>query len=83
MAESLKSAVEGIPEASWSSSDGTAWNSQEILSQWPEEKLQQSVEMGEDQMGMTTIRTKNGGETLLTMQQPSGPDVPTPPLPFV
>lgn len=82
MAETLKSAVEGIPEASWTGSDGTAWSSKEILSQWSQEQLQQPVEMGEDQRGMTTVRAAGSGETLLTMEEPSGPDIPAPPLPF-
>lgn len=80
MAQTLKSAVEAIPEASWTSDDGTQLTSQQILDQWPAERLQQPVEYGEDQMGMTTIRAQ-GGETLLTMLGPSGPDVLPPPVP--
>lgn len=80
MAETLKTAVEGIPEASWTSNDGTELTSQQVVANWPADKLAQPVEFGEDQMGMTTIRAA-GGETLLTMSQPSGPDIPAPPLP--
>lgn len=82
MAETLKTAVEGIPEASWTSSDGTQLTSQEVLTQWRPEKLQQPVQFGEDQMGMTTIRSTDNGETLLTMLGPSGPDVLPSPVPF-
>lgn len=82
MAETLKMAIEGIPEASWTSSDGTQLTSQEVLSQWPAEKLQQPVLFGEDQMGMTTIRSTDNGETLLTMLGSSGPDILPSPVPF-
>jgi hypothetical protein len=81
MAQTLQSAVEGIPEAAWTSSDGTELTSQQVLSQWPAERLQQPVEFGEDQMGMTTIRAQANGETILTMLGPSGPDVLPPPVP--
>jgi hypothetical protein len=81
MAQTLKSAVEGVPEAAWTSSDGTELTSQQVLSQWPAERLQQPVEFGEDQTGMTTIRAQGNGETILTMLGPSGPDVLPPPVP--
>lgn len=81
VAETLKTAVEGIPEASWTTSDGTQVTSQEIVSQWPAERLQQPVEFGEDQLGMTTIRALSSGEPLLTMLGPSGPDILPSPVP--
>lgn len=78
MAETLQEAVAGIPEASWTSSDGTQLSSREILSQWPQDKLQEPVDFGEDRFGMTTIRSR-AGETILTMLGPTGPDIPSEP----
>lgn len=80
VAESLRQAVEAVPEASWTTSNGEQLTSREIINQWPAERLQQSVEYGEDEMGMTTIRAQGGGQILLTMLGPSGPDILPPPV---
>ncbi len=76
MAETLRDAVGGIPEASWTDSDGRQWSSNEILTTWSQDGLRQPVDFGENQFGMTTIRSaESGGKTILTMLGPSGPDI--------
>lgn len=79
----LKQAVEGVPNASWTDSSGELWSSQEVASQWSKDTLQQPVVWGETEFGRPTIREAGNdgqpGKTLLTMEPPSGADLPSPP----
>jgi hypothetical protein len=78
----LRQAVEGVPNASWSDSDGGLWTTEEIVSQWDSGELNQPVTWGEDETGTNVIRvaTEGGsGKILLTMEPATGWDIPSPP----
>ena len=71
--ETLKEAVEGVPEASWTDDQGQIWTAHDILSQWPAEKLNQPVDWGEDEEGNPEIRTQGkDGTPVLTMTPQAG-----------
>lgn len=79
----LRQAVAEIPQAQWTDSSGEAWTAQEILSQWPAEKLDQPVVFGEGRMGRTDIRAADGGsgpgDVLLSFLPQAGFDIPSEP----
>lgn len=74
----LARAVSGEPTASWTDDSGTLWTREQILTQWPKDRLDQNVEFGEGQMGMPTIRSVDG-KVLLTMEPPTGLGIPSEP----
>ncbi|HZU11586.1 MAG TPA: hypothetical protein VFB58_02005 [Chloroflexota bacterium] len=74
----LAEAVAGEPAASWTDDAGTLWTSDQILKQWPQDKLDATVVWGEGQMSMPTIRSADG-RVLLTMEPPTGLGVPSEP----
>lgn len=77
--ETLKEAVEGVPEASWTDSQGQLWTTQDILNQWPADRLSQPVDWGEDKEGNTEVRTMgHDGKPVLTMTPQAGWDVTEP-----
>jgi hypothetical protein len=69
----LKDALEGFLEGSWSDDKGEWWSSRQILEQWPDERLSQPVEVVEDREGYPEIRQGESGRgpVLLRFTPPS------------
>jgi hypothetical protein len=74
----VRTAVAGEPEATWSDADGQIWETNEILSQWPQERLNAPAGWAEGAMGMPAVTSE--GKTVLTMVPPTGEEIPDVPV---
>lgn len=82
--QTVRRALQEIPRASWVDDTGEWQTSEQILSDWPPDRLDQPAIVGEDENGMTAIRALDHdghqGQVLLTMLPPTGTDVPPEPV---
>lgn len=69
----VRTAVGGEPEAQWTDPEGQLWTSDEVLSQWPEDRLNAPAGWAEGALGMPAVTSQ--GHTVLTMLPPDGSDL--------
>lgn len=74
----VRTAVGGEPEATWTDASGQLWKTNEILSQWSQDQLNARAGWAEGAMGMPAVTSE--GKTVLTMLPPTGQDIPNVPV---